>query len=448
MSARTTTVGAIAIAVALLSACALEADDVSLGEGESAIAASALAGKQLRATSRTARFAKLTFQTRGGKLAYDADRNATGNTERGTATMRGDRLVLSHDGIDEAFTLRTSGNETLTITPIGSNDADPYVKGPIPAASPLLAPALPAGYRREVRLPNGRTFALRQIVDPTNARYDIVSGYELDHEANVWNPIASSPRTRFPGGSQFIATADGRIVVVGSRWIDGSGAIVEFDTRSNRWSAPIPSTTRASFSVGVCPDGNVLALGGTDGEVPPQPVTSPEGLGSKAHFVDRPEGPAAEVLSPAVVSTKAGLVYVVGGALANDEPWSGRKAGQNAVDWVSVYDCAANTFRALAPMPTIRMNHAATIGDDGRIYVFGGEREHLGAPLESADVYDPRTDTWSALPPPLFARRAFAVPGPDGVLWYGGVSSTIVDAFDPKTGLWTSGLSKSALPPL
>lgn len=66
-----------------------------------------------------------------------------------------------------------------------------------------------------------------------------------------------------------------------------------------------------------------------------------------------------------------------------------------------------------AHMATPRTNFAASLGKDGKIYVFGGLSG--GQFLTSAECYDPLTDTWSPIAPLPSARAgAAAVTAPDG----------------------------------
>ena len=61
---------------------------------------------------------------------------------------------------------------------------------------------------------------------------------------------------------------------------------------------------------------------------------------------------------------------------------------------VEVYDPATNTWSALASMPTAVVN-AASVALNGQLYVFGGNN---GTDLAIVQVYDPHKNKWKILP--------------------------------------------------
>src|SRR5438270_467172 len=74
-----------------------------------------------------------------------------------------------------------------------------------------------------------------------------------------------------------------------------------------------------------------------------------------------------------------------------------------------------NTWVFKAHMSTPRAGAAASLGHDGRIYVFGGLAANGGAPLSSAEAYDPSTDSWSSIASmPIGLQLLAAVTAPDG----------------------------------
>ena len=104
--------------------------------------------------------------------------------------------------------------------------------------------------------------------------------------------------------------------------------------------------------------------------------------------------PAATPHVYAAVAVIGDLIYVAGGATADD----GAAPPTAALD---VLDPATRVWSSRAPMPLAVTAAAAAVGCDGRLYVFGGSTEH--GPFEPpftdvTQVYDPATDSWQVSP--------------------------------------------------
>ncbi len=103
------------------------------------------------------------------------------------------------------------------------------------------------------------------------------------------------------------------------------------------------------------------------------------------------------------------------------------------------------TWESLPPLATPRAKPVATVGADGRIYVFGGATRPAGTTrsieTSSVEIFDPVPGTWSAGPPiPGPGRgRAAAVTAADGRIYLFHRSSTLVLVYDPKLRTWTTG---------
>jgi N-acetylneuraminic acid mutarotase len=151
-----------------------------------------------------------------------------------------------------------------------------------------------------------------------------------------------------------------------------------------------------------------------------------------------------------------GKIYHFGGFVL---PESGPPA------WVPInnaweYDPAADTWRALAPMPTKR-GAAAVAAAGGKLYVIGG-----GAPLPgdaspsihparphrslgTVEEYDPATNTWRERTPMPTARNHVAIGGVKGKIYVigGRLGAAFITAmpgnsdlnqeYDPATDRWT-----------
>jgi N-acetylneuraminic acid mutarotase len=229
-----------------------------------------------------------------------------------------------------------------------------------------------------------------------------------------WTALAPFPE---PAEELYGVAAGGTLQVIGGLapgWIP-RGLVFEYDPVADRWTRkkpmPIASHHAALAELG----GRIYVLGG---------------------FVPPPSGPAAWVpidsaweydpgadswkaLAPmptprgaAVAAAVGGRIYVIGGAANHPgAPVSGLQPSRphRALATVEEYDPATNTWRARSPMPTAR-NHSAVGVVNGKIYVLGGR---LGSAFISAasntdvvEEYDPASDQWGALRAPMPTPRS------------------------------------------
>ncbi|HZH14862.1 MAG TPA: kelch repeat-containing protein, partial [Archangium sp.] len=122
-------------------------------------------------------------------------------------------------------------------------------------------------------------------------------------------------------------------------------------------------------------------------------------------------------------------------------------AGGSFLASAEVYDPATGTWSPTGAMATSRYNHTATLLPSGKVLVTGGSRRSnpgLGDFLDSAEVYDPATGTWSPAGALAMARfRHTATLLPSGkVLVTGGDGPGVealasAEVYDPATGTWS-----------
>ena len=133
-----------------------------------------------------------------------------------------------------------------------------------------------------------------------------------------------------------------------------------------------------------------------------------------------------------------GKILYIGGLTA----WPGP-----SVSTVWIYDIASDTFTQGAPMPAGRGRGAGGVAvHNGRVYYAGGLANSTVVPW--FDVYDPATNTWTALPDMPRARDHFQGAVLNGRFHaIGGrareINATITahDAYDFSTGQWVTGLA-------
>ncbi len=129
-----------------------------------------------------------------------------------------------------------------------------------------------------------------------------------------------------------------------------------------------------------------------------------------------------------------GRVVVIGG--------ENIRRTRQMLDSVELYDPATRSWSAAAPLPEPRANHTATLLDDGTILVVGGGASNaIGVPSGQevrldALLYDPATGASESLGPTRTPRHGHhAVRLPSGrVLLVGGADATSVDLPAPGAG--------------
>ena len=126
----------------------------------------------------------------------------------------------------------------------------------------------------------------------------------------------------------------------------------------------------------------------------------------------------------------SGKVLIAGGA----------GIGSSPLDRTELYD-PENGWTSTGSLKGARFEHTAMLLATGRVLVAGG---FDGAPVGSAELYNPDSGTWSFTGPLLIPRRqATASLLPAGrVLLAGGFSAGRIaetEIYDPKTGRWIAG---------
>ncbi|WP_437678659.1 Kelch repeat-containing protein [Sorangium sp. So ce131] len=263
---------------------------------------------------------------------------------------------------------------------------------------------------------------------------DLASVELFDPTSGTWLPFEPMSLPRALHTATLLG--DGRVLVAGgfSDHREPPASAEVLDPASGAWS-PVGamSRPRARHTATLLKDGRVLFAGGTDYSVN---VGSGEKLAIAEVF-----NPATGMWSQLGSMLTArmdhtatllddGRVLVAGGFAQNDE----------ALASAELFDPASGTWSALEPMRIDRAEHTATLLLDGRVLVAGGNTRAQGAP-ESAEVFDPASLAWQPVGPMISSRAAHtATRLSDGrVLVAGGVDpalSSSAEVFDPDSGAW------------
>lgn len=197
-------------------------------------------------------------------------------------------------------------------------------------------------------------------------------------------------------------------------------ATLRYDPVADTWVTRTGMISGALYIDGATIDGKIYIAGGLK-PVPYGPLGN--GLGDpNVHELLQIYDPSSDTWSLGAPMPEprfgyaavalGGKLYVLGGAFSTYSP--------EYTNSVLVYDPATNSWSSVAPMMEPRvLHHAGVIG--GKIYVVGGLEEDVfgyfmlgGAGfMTSAEVYDPATNSWSAV---TDAPEGLGY-GPDGVMF-------------------------------
>lgn len=253
-----------------------------------------------------------------------------------------------------------------------------------------------------------------------------------------------------PSGRYNAATClgpQGRIYVAGGYW-SGGAQNEAYDPQADSWQAraPLPTPRFGARSV-LAPNGKIYVIGGTvavgyDAEVA---VRTVEAYDPATDTWER------DIEHGGTLSSMPTSRGVFGMALGNDGRiycfggYTGWLGDGGSTDAVEVYDPATNSWESRAPMPGPQCCFAF-VSDDGKVYVLEGERRRNSATdpfqssLRSVWLYDPRADTWQAKTQSPIARQdPAAAKGADGKIYVlGGVEDERANyAYSPASDSWS-----------
>jgi len=281
-------------------------------------------------------------------------------------------------------------------------------------APPML---VPRSFQTATLLPNGQVLVIGGWETPNNTGAG-VTDETYDPASNTWTPVA--PPTELQTVESATSLPNGWVFITGlfgrETFPAAAPGAALYDPPSNTWErTAAPKHARETAKAVLLANGSVLTVGGSRTAEEYDPSTNEWTELAPMKYVRSQE---TATLMP------EGNVLVTGGAESTD------KDGYTdpALNSTEMYDPTTNSWTALAPMITARELHSATLLPDGDVLVAGGgdcgDGEGGGClgyggsgdccGASSAELYDPSTNTWSFTTPVLSGDEHTATLMPNG----------------------------------
>jgi hypothetical protein len=346
-----------------------------------------------------------------------------------TATLLANGQVLVAGGYN-GFIANIGGSHTnLDLAELFDVSTGAWTK-----AAPML---IPRSFQTATPLLDGRVLVIGGWETPPVWGKSAGEEHRLTAEAydpasNSWTSIPTPEElqvvgsaTRLPSGWVFLTG------LFGSNESEASEGAALYDPAANVWERTAPSKhPREGTATLLLENGNVLMIGGVTSEHLFPPVHAVSTVLPIVEEYDPHTNEWVELKPMKEARTQetttlmpGGDVLVTGGVnQINDGFYT-----YSAVSSTEMYDPTTNTWTALAPMAIAREQHTATLLPEGDVLVagggdcgggqgclgYGGSGDCCGA--SSAELYDPSTNSWSFTPPVLSGveHTATLIPGGD-----------------------------------
>ncbi len=244
--------------------------------------------------------------------------------------------------------------------------------------------------------------------------------YEYDPATDKW---AQKKPMALPSHHVALAELNGKIYVFGGfkapesgppSWVPIDNAW-EYDPRADAWKALAPMPTKRGSPVAAAVNGKIYVIGGASVHPGSKETAITPTKPHRAMATNEVYDPATnkwETRSPmptarnhAAIGAVNGKIYVIGGRLG--AAFIGIASN---TDVVEEYDPAADQWGVVRTRMITGRSASAWGVYNGRIYVAGGEfqNDKLMAAFRALEAYEPKTNTWYALPQMPIPRHGLA----------------------------------------
>jgi peroxiredoxin/N-acetylneuraminic acid mutarotase len=242
---------------------------------------------------------------------------------------------------------------------------------------------------------------------------------------SAWKKAAPFPE---PDEELYGVAVGGKLYVIGG-WGEGKarGVNYEYDPATDQWTKKASMPKPAHHAALAAANGKIYVCGGFVA-----PEKSPVPIGAAWQPIDDvweydPAADSWKALAPlpgkrgAAVAVEAfGKIHVIGGVTTvegSKAPYFTFMGPCNVLSTNDVYDPATDKWESRKPMAVPR-NHAFAAAVNGKIYVIGGRTGHgfimVATNTDAVEEYDPANDVWSAPKERMPTPRSGGGYGTDG----------------------------------